>query len=222
MAVIHHTTLKPTKLELLTTWLPRQPWYAGTGSRPVLEKAGGFRLDDPRGEVGIEFMAVADTSGPEPVLYQVPMTYRGAPLDGADAALIGTTEHGVLGKRWVYDGIHDPVLVQQLFALLLGRTEPQAQSLSDTPDQTVTARLTGPEHRAPVTLREVTDGTDLRLETTAADPEQPAQHLTLRVNRVLRPGEVPGALGDVTADWQFPNGGTHRGHWVVAHPAPAR
>lgn len=27
MAVIHHTTLTPGKLELLAAWLPRQPWY---------------------------------------------------------------------------------------------------------------------------------------------------------------------------------------------------
>ena len=25
MAVIHHTTLKPTKLDLLTAWLPTRP-----------------------------------------------------------------------------------------------------------------------------------------------------------------------------------------------------
>ena len=29
MAVIHRTTLKPTKLELLTSWLPSRPWYRG-------------------------------------------------------------------------------------------------------------------------------------------------------------------------------------------------
>ncbi|MGC5411428.1 maltokinase N-terminal cap-like domain-containing protein, partial [Streptomyces sp. DT225] len=55
MAVIHRTTLSPTKLELLTAWLPTRPWYAGSTS-PSLVKSGGFRLDDPQGEVGIEFM----------------------------------------------------------------------------------------------------------------------------------------------------------------------
>lgn len=97
VSIIHRTTLKPTKLELLADWLPKQPWYQGAGT-PELTKAGGFRLDDPAGEVGIEFMAATDTSGPEPVTYHVPMAYRGAPLEGApDDALIGTTEHGVLG-----------------------------------------------------------------------------------------------------------------------------
>lgn len=47
MAIIHRTTLTPTKLELLTAWLPGRPWYTGGPDAPVLTKAGGFRLDDP-------------------------------------------------------------------------------------------------------------------------------------------------------------------------------
>jgi hypothetical protein len=132
MAVIHNTTLTPTKLELLTGWLPSQPWFAGTAEG--LARAGGFRLDDPDGEVGIEFM-IARTVDDQ--AYLVPMTYRGAPLERADAALIGTCEHGVLGRRWVYDGEHDPVLQAQLAALLRGEVGAQAQSQSDTPDPSV-------------------------------------------------------------------------------------
>ncbi len=29
MAIIHLTTMAPTKLELLTSWLPGRPWYLG-------------------------------------------------------------------------------------------------------------------------------------------------------------------------------------------------
>ena len=57
---------------------------------------------------------------------------------GADGGLIGTAEHGVLGRRWIYDGTHDPVLIAQLVALIQGEAEPQAQSVSNTPDPTVT------------------------------------------------------------------------------------
>src|SRR5690349_25005870 len=61
MAIIHSTaTLSPTELELLSSWLPAQPWYLDHGRQPELARAGGFRLDDPRGEVGIEFMVVTD------------------------------------------------------------------------------------------------------------------------------------------------------------------
>jgi hypothetical protein len=53
MAIIHRTTMSPEKLELLAAWLPAQPWSSGTGREPELAKAGGFRLDDPQGAVGI-------------------------------------------------------------------------------------------------------------------------------------------------------------------------
>lgn len=133
MATIHHTTLTPGKLELLTPWIARQPWYRGAGG-PRLAKAGGFRLDDPDGEVGIEVMIVADDDGTR---YVVPMTYRGRPLDGADDALLGTSEHGVLGRRWVYDAVHDPVAVAQLLALAGGQVEAQHQDVSDMVDPSV-------------------------------------------------------------------------------------
>ncbi|MBT2441736.1 1,4-alpha-glucan branching protein [Streptomyces sp. ISL-36] len=143
MAVIHRTTMNPGKLELIASWLPSRPWYVRTERGPELSKAGGFRLDDPQGEVGIEFMVVTDGSGEDAVSYHLPLTYRGAPLDGAEQALVGTSEHGVLGRRWVYDGVHDPVLVAQLIALVEGRAEPQAQSESDTPDPSVIRHFGG-------------------------------------------------------------------------------
>ncbi|MEU4652407.1 1,4-alpha-glucan branching protein [Streptomyces sp. NPDC023723] len=149
MAVIHLTTMSPTKLELLAEWLPAQSWYRD-GPDAELTKAGGFRLDDPAGEVGIEFMIV---TGAAPGAYFVPLTYRGAPLDGAEAALIGTSEHGVLGTRWVYDGVRDPVLVACLTALLRGETAAQAQSESDTPDPSVRVRATDPGDAVPVVHR---------------------------------------------------------------------
>ncbi|MFF3532938.1 1,4-alpha-glucan branching protein [Streptomyces sp. NPDC002466] len=218
MAVIHRTTLTPTKLELLDTWLPEQPWYRGTpGQRPELARTGGFRLDDPEGEVGIEFMAVTDTSGAEPVTYQVPFTYRGAPLAGADEALVGTSEHGVLGRRWVYDGTRDPVLVAQLFALVVGEAEPQMQSTSNAPDPSVTARFDESGLGAELSSTTATDdpnGTKI-LVTTASD----GRRLALRVNRVLRPGQEADAeaLGDVTADAPLPDGTTARTAFVVVH-----
>jgi len=134
MAVIHHTTLSPGKLDLLARWLPRQAWYRGAGE---LTRVGGFRLDDPAGEVGIEFMVVLTGAG-EP--YLVPMTYRAAPFEAAAAGLIGTAQHGVLGDRWIYDGERDPVLRAQLAALLRGEVTAQAQSQSHSVDPTVRVR----------------------------------------------------------------------------------
>ncbi|WP_405878245.1 1,4-alpha-glucan branching protein [Streptomyces sp. NBC_01136] len=227
MAVIHKTTMTPGKLELLAAWLPRQPWYIGTASEPHLTKAGGFRLDDPQGEVGIEFMVVTDTSGERPRSYHVPLSYRGAPLDGADQALIGTSEHGVLGRRWVYDGTHDPVLVAQLLGLLQGRAAPQAQSASDTPDPSVTSRFNGVGFSTVVASMAVDDGqhgTAIVVETKeeAGPHSQLAAALTIDVIRVLRSDEqVPRthtageARGHVAADWRRPNGDESRGPFAI-------
>ncbi|GAA4582930.1 hypothetical protein GCM10023194_18910 [Planotetraspora phitsanulokensis] len=184
MAYIHHTTMAPTKLELLAEWLPKQSWYVGDMGTPELAKAGGFRLDDPEGEVGIEFMVVVDTTVQEPVAYLVPMSYRGAALEGVPGeALIGTSEHGVLGTRWIYDGAHDPVVMAQLRALLRGEAVPQHQSKSDTTDATVTVHATGPD-----------DG------------------LGVQINRVLGSTEAAeGSSGRVVAGWTWPNGTVARG-----------
>lgn len=141
VSIIHRTTLTPSKLEVIAPWLAAQSWYEG--GVPELEKMGGFRLDDPTGRVGIEFMIVGDTSGEQPHYYHVPMTYRAEPLADLDHALLGTAQHGVLGERWFYDGAHDPVLVAQLLALFAGTTQPQMQSVSETVDPTVRSDVIG-------------------------------------------------------------------------------
>ncbi|ANS62749.1 hypothetical protein SLINC_0525 [Streptomyces lincolnensis] len=209
MAIIHRTTLKPTKLELLTAWLPTRPWYSGGGT-PELTKAGGFRLDDPQVEVGIEFMVVTDTSGTEPCAYLVPLTYRGAPLEGAEHALIGTMEHGVLGPRWAYDGCHDPVLVEQLLAFFEGRAEAQAQSVTDTPDREVTRSCDGPAPSGlPTAVTDDDKTTELSFSRGAA----------LRLHRVLRPApdDPSGVTGRVTGAWNAPDGTRERETFAVLH-----
>lgn len=219
MATIHQTTLTPGKLELLTAWLPGQPWYAGDGV-PRLAKAGGFRLDDPAGEVGIEFMIVCDSAGDRSVYYLAPVTYRGRPLSGADAALLGTPEHGVLGRRWVYDGVHDPVLVDQLLALVQGLVPAQAQSQSDTPESTVSVRAASGS-RLGVLGAAVRDGgsatfVDVRVEDPAAARDG---LVTLEVRRIIEPSEskpapAPGT-GYVDGSWTGPDGTDHRGRLVT-------
>ena len=223
MSVIQQTTLAPSKLELIAGWLPDQPWYLGASggerTEPQLARAGGFRLDDPEGEVGIEIAAVLDTSGARPVTYLVPMTYRGAPLAEAEDALLGTAEHGLLGTRWVYDAAHDPVLAQQLFALIVGEAKAQAQSESDTPDDSVACSVPAPLTAAlagaarPVAVASVLDRAD---RTDIGYTLDGGRELTVRLNRVL-PAGAPGSveaeaelLGHITADRVLPDGGTVR------------
>jgi Maltokinase N-terminal cap domain len=226
MSIIHKTTLVPGKLDLLAGWMPAQPWYVGTGREPALAKAGGFRLDDPAGEVGIEFMVVTDGAGDSAVTYQVPLTYRSAALPGAGASLIGTSEHGVLGRRWIYDGTGDPVLVAQLVALIQGEAEPQAQSLSNTPDPTVTG-IPVTDDSLMVTgaavLASGQAGTDLRIETAANGTG--SRPLIVRLHRILRPGGTTALGGDagrpcLSAIWRLPGGTPARGVFATAQDMP--
>jgi maltokinase len=144
VAELHRDTwIRPTKIELLTRWMGGQRWYAAKGVTPSLTSLAAWRLGDPAGEVGIETHIVLDTAGPEPVTYQVPLTYRDAPVAGLEHALVGTMEHGVLGERWVYDATHDPVYAAQLLALVRGRVHAESSSRSDTVDERVTGRPAG-------------------------------------------------------------------------------
>ena len=103
-------TLVPTKLELLASWLPTQPWFAGDAAD--LRRVASYRFADPDGEVGLDTLLVASKGS----VYQVPITWRSAPL--AEGELIGTTEHSALGTRYGYDATTDPVYVVELVRII--------------------------------------------------------------------------------------------------------
>ena len=132
MAIVHPTTIKPTKQEIL-----EQLFEA-----PV-EVAGTYRFDDPAGEVGVEGLIVRVGDD----LRHVVMTYRGAPLEGAEEHLLSTMEHGVLGKRWVYNGLGDPVALGCFDRALRGEQQQAAleiydgHTLIETRKPTATVRL---------------------------------------------------------------------------------
>jgi hypothetical protein len=118
MAIVYpQATLTPSKRELMDAWLPTRSWFDGNLDR---KPVGSFRFDDPDGAVGLEgFLLGAEGL---PTLF-LPLTYRGAELEGAEEHLVGTTEHSVLGPRWVYDGCGDPVLMAELArAIVTGAT----------------------------------------------------------------------------------------------------
>ncbi|MFC0033719.1 hypothetical protein ACFFMM_29780 [Micromonospora chaiyaphumensis] len=160
MALLHRAELRPSKLDLLTAWLPGRPWFAGTPGAEATRVAS-YRFDDPAGEVGIETILVRAGDGP---VLQVPLTYRAAPLAGAERWLVGTTDHSVLGPRWVYDACGDPVYAPALAAAVLadagqaeeyfevdGRREVRAPSVTLTGGRADTAPAFG-------TVDEVVDG----------------------------------------------------------------
>lgn len=224
MAEVHQTTLEPGKLELLSRWLPHQRWCTAKGRHPHLRRLGGYRLDDPLGEVGIEIIIVSDEAGPTPIVYQVPLTYRGAPLPGAEHALIGETDHGVLGRRWVYDGCHDPAFVGQLVALIEGQAVPQHQSVSHTVDDTVVGtHVSGPQITltSASVLRGEQSNTSIICQVADASGAA-AEPVIIKVFRTLSAGEnpdvvvqsalteagstqVPQTIGFVTGTWLAPD-----------------
>jgi hypothetical protein len=108
MAIFHRATVTPTKAELIAEWAPTRPWGPPAGAE--LDVIGSFRFDDPDGRVGMEthLVAAGDT------LFQVPLTYRDEPFEPAAASLITQIQHSVLGTRWVYDGLADPLYVVML------------------------------------------------------------------------------------------------------------
>lgn len=117
MALIYDATLTPGKLEVLSAWVPGRPWAATS----AVTKLATYRFDDPAGEVGTETFLLGTDGG---TVLQVPLTYRGAPLAGAEDHLVATMEHSVLGTRWVYDGCADPIWVAAtITAILTGGTE---------------------------------------------------------------------------------------------------
>ncbi|AII07834.1 CG0192-related protein [Rhodococcus opacus] len=199
MALIHHAQLSPSKAELLGDWVPRQSWI-GSADASSLEVVGAYRFDDPAGEVGIETHLVRTADGQ---VVQVPVTYRGAPMAGAEASLITTMQHSVLGERWVYDACADPVYASALAtAILTGGTEAELEFAAPGERREVTTRVSGsgsPGSTVPVVgaVTCANEGT-ATVVTTAA--------IGIRVFRVIDPDRVAD-LGSHTLEGTWPGRG---------------
>jgi hypothetical protein len=201
MALLHQAELRPSKMELLDGWAPSQLWFRGelgTTCRSV----GAFRWDDPEGEVGVETHLVS--AGDSPVM-QIPVTYRGAPLAGAEQHLIGTMEHSVLGPRWVYDGAGDPVYLLTVASAAL-HGAPQA-SLEIEIDGKLVAR----EPNAAVSGTVVDGAPEVSLATVdfltvASDESQTVVDAAgLRITVIRTPSSSvapPAGAGTVSGTWE--------------------
>lgn len=237
MAILHKATLEPSKKALVEAWTGGQRWYTGKSGVPSLTQVGSYRFDDPDGEVGIEVLLLMDTSGATPVLFQVPLTYRGAPLEGAERALVGTTEHSALGTRWVYDGCHDPVFVTALLETILtgGRHADVSfeEGTQDRPQGVLpaTVRVQGsgtrgrrmPTVLATRVLSGEQSNTSMIIDTQARDGEQ--RTVIVKLFRVVQDGlnpdvvlqsaisatgstRVPATVGYLTGQWPDSSIGT--------------
>ena len=227
-------TVTPSFEEFLPEWVARQRWYAGKGSTPALERLGGLRYEDPDGEVGIETWFLRDTSGPTPVVYQVPLTYRGSPLQGLEKALVARTEHAELGARWVYDGCHDPVGARAL----LGTVLDERTVTSD--GRTGTGRAVGHRAQGGGAMSQVPQPRSSRVlggeqsnTSVVFEGDGPGPAVICKVFRVLHAGEnpdvvvqqalaaagctlVPAPVGHLAGEWPDADGTAVSGHLAFA------
>ena len=130
MASIYRSaTLVPSKADLLRSLISSRSWTGGAD--PVsITLVGAYRFDDPDGEVGMETHLVELGEGK---VLQIPFTYRNAAMPGGDKFLIATAEHSVLGTRWIYDGLRDPVFLNALATCILcGGKQAELENISDT------------------------------------------------------------------------------------------
>lgn len=201
MAIIHKATLSPSKLELIADYLPDQPWFIQEGTPELI---GAYRFDDPAGEVGLETHVV--TTGDR--IYQVPLSYRGFELAGASEWLIGTMDHSVLGKRWVYDACADPVYVKALATAIItgqqeaplmveGESDPRPSSVTVKGSGTLDGGVPALSASAPVSGSGVTiiDAGGLRLKV--------ARVLDVAAHDAVNSAAAPELHGELTLNGQW-------------------
>jgi hypothetical protein len=125
----------------------------------------------------------------------VPLTYRDAPLHGAAESLLGTAEHSVLGRRWVYDACADPVYVTALTDAIFGRIA-QADEFIEVDGEMLrrepSMRVAGAGHGPPAgTAERVVDGDPTLIVTATVE--------LAVVRRLPGDGEARGAA--LTGTW---------------------
>ncbi|MCJ1699731.1 phosphotransferase [Rathayibacter festucae] len=199
-------------IDRAAAWVADQRWYASKGRRPELEIRGAWRLERGDGDVVVHL--VIDRAGSSPVLYQVPVTVRSAPVAGLEDALIESD-----GTRFVYDGPRDPLFARALFELIADGGSSDAEGALGG------ARAEG--HRQPGAvigafassriLSGEQSNTSIIVQTTAEDGSA-GTPVIVKVFRALHHGEnpdvtvqsalnaagstlVPPVIGNVTGEW---------------------
>ena len=218
-------TLSPGFADFLPGWVATQRWYRGKGgsARPALRLLASLRWEDPLGEVGLEDHIVVDESGPEPVVYQIPLSYRAEAVDFLADALVATAEHSELGTRYIYDATHDPVFAQTLLQHMWAEHDvPSARA------RRVAAEGEAPALRTATVLSGEQSNTSVIIEAHGgSDP------VIMKIFRVLQAGEnpevsvaaaiaptgnrsIPTPIGYVEGRWQDEDGEEVRGHLAFA------
>jgi 1,4-alpha-glucan branching enzyme len=229
-------TLTPALSGLLGSWLPRQRWFPVKTAEFSFEPAGGLQLDDgtvANGGVQLEVLLVAvnypTADGSRTDVVQVPLSFRSAPLPGAESALIGETSGsgGTAGPRWIYDGVHDPAFVAAWLELMRsGGTTPVGNATgyfvasgSRLPLATGTVKvLSGEQSNSSVIVDDGDSAAIVKFFRVISEGHNPE----VEIGAALTSGrttEVPATLGWVTGEWDTAAGdagGTRAAHGELA------
>lgn len=228
--------LSPALSGMLGSWLPGQRWFPVKTPEFSFEPVGGLSLAPGRADAELEVWLLAVTyptaDGNRTDVVQVPLSLRRAPLAGAEAALLGETEGESplpdTGKRWIYDGVHDPAFVAAWLELM--------RSNGTTPAGTAAGHLVESGYRLPYATGtvKVLSGEQSNSSVIVHDGDSAAivkffrvlsegQNPEVEIGAALTAGrtaEVPSTLGWVTGEWEIPaDTGTRtaRGELAVAH-----
>lgn len=218
--------------ELLVAWLPRQRWFPVKSAEFTLEPAGGLRLPDPGtdGAAGLEVLLAAVTyptaDGNRTDVVQVPLSFRGAPLAGAESALIGELPgDGGEGRRWVYDGVHDPAFVAAWLDLIrAGGSSTTGNAAGHSVDSGyrlpfATGRvkvLTGEQSNSSVIVDDGGSAAIVKFFRVLSEGHNPEVEIGAALT-AGRTTEVPATIGWVTGEWAAPETGTPAGDMRLAH-----
>lgn len=193
-------------LPLLAAWMVAQRWYSNKGSLPVLEQIGSWELPTAEPNVRIVTHLVIDHSVGKPVLYQVPITYRGQQL--------GTIQPiGESQGEYLYDAPHDPAYTAALLSLVTAEQEIDGDRtwvhghldrILQVPDVHLDSRvLTGEQSNTSI-IYESADGTGLsvifKVFRALHDGENPDVELQTAL-AAAGSQAVPRPLGHVLAQW---------------------
>lgn len=192
-AEIHDAVLTPGKLDLLRVWIRHQSWFDGDPDQ--MEQVASYRFVDPEGDVGMEAFLLSDGTR----TLHVPVTYRAAELPEAGDALVGTLDHSVLGHRWVYDALSDPVYVAEV-RRVIGHRDTAADHLA-VEDGTITP--------SPVNIRGGGSGS-----TTESQAAPQIVRVISEENDAETDRPLIGAPGTLSGTW-YDDDGSHTAVLVV-------
>ncbi|MBT2513353.1 1,4-alpha-glucan branching enzyme [Arthrobacter sp. ISL-30] len=230
--------------ELLRRWLPNQRWFPVKNDDFTLESRGAFQLSDETGEarlvvrlLEIGYVKADGTSHSD--LLQVPLSFRGAPLPGAENALVAEAEvpdsltgvpAGNSDALWIYDAVHDSAFV----AAWLNLMRSEAATLDGNahghvvvggaglPQASGRIRvLSGEQSNSSVIIDDGEAAAIVKIFRVVSEGRNPDAEIGAALT-AAGTSEVPATLGWVTASWDVSdsNGGSPRqatGELAVAH-----